>query len=414
MNESRQLGDALARELASGPPPALLFKQRLQIVRAMKVGAAKQRRLLIWSSWAVACVLGLGLAFWSAAPLELGAQYRGRAVPESARLVAVAPAGEAIRFSDGTELVLAPHGVVTLTRLRPNEARLDLARGRLLARVRKGAGRNWSIQAGPFSVQVVGTEFVVEWDDESGRLEVAVNEGRVLVEGGDLSSPGRVLSAGERLVRQLAASSPAAPPELETPPSLDATREGKLPPAALSVSPGPSSGSAGVADRRPRDKATDTSWRKLAESSLYADALRSAEHQGFEALLGELPETDLMLLANTARYAGSASRAKQALLRLRLRFPHGRGSPVAALLLAGLAEDHARDLSEATTWLRAFLNESPHGDLAGSARARLLGILVRQGQRAEAQRVAGDYLRWHPAGPYANEARAVLGASGSP
>jgi len=80
----------------------------------------------------------------------------------------------------------------------------------------------------------------------------------------------------------------------------------------------------------------------------------------------------------------------------------------AALLLASQAEDRDKNSVEAERWLRTFLKESPQGELAAGARARLLAMLLRKGARAEAEQVARDYLRLHPTGQHVAQARAVL------
>jgi TolA-binding protein len=130
-----------------------------------------------------------------------------------------------------------------------------------------------------------------------------------------------------------------------------------------------------------------------------------------ERLSRELPAKDLLLLANTARYAGSSSEARGALLKLRERFPRTPSATHAALLLASQAEDRDKDFGEAERWLRTFLTESPRGELAAGARARLLAMLLKRGAQAEAEQVARDYLRLHPNGQHVARARAVLQAS---
>jgi TolA-binding protein len=132
---------------------------------------------------------------------------------------------------------------------------------------------------------------------------------------------------------------------------------------------------------------------------------------GFDRLEAELSAKDLLLLANTARYAGSANEARGALLKLRERFPGSPSAAHAALLLASQAEDRDKNQNEAERWLRTFLSESPQGELAAGARARLLALLLRRGAQAEAEQVARDYLRLHPAGPHTAQAHAVLQGS---
>ncbi len=96
-----------------------------------------------------------------------------------------------------------------------------------------------------------------------------------------------------------------------------------------------------------------------------------------------------------------APKAQRAFLSIRQRFPGRPGAALSAFYLARLAEDQDQNLDEAARWLRTFLGESPSGDLAASARAKLLGLLIRKGDRAGARTAAADYLEHHPSGPHA-------------
>jgi TolA-binding protein len=156
---------------------------------------------------------------------------------------------------------------------------------------------------------------------------------------------------------------------------------------------------------------SEPDFRAQAARGHYAAAVLAARRIGFDRLEAELSAKDLLLLANTARYAGSANEARGALLKLRERFPGSPSAAHAALLLASQAEDRDKNQNEAERWLRTFLSESPQGELAAAARARLLALLLRRGARAEAEQVARDYLRLHPAGPHTAQAQAVLQGS---
>jgi hypothetical protein len=149
-------------------------------------------------------------------------------------------------------------------------------------------------------------------------------------------------------------------------------------------------------------------WTALAEKGRYAEALATAKGLGFERLLAELSQNDLLMLANTARYSGDAALARRTLLRLRQRFAGTAAAQLATLYLARVAEDMDRNPREAVRWLHDFLRESPTGDLAASARASLMSILVASGDSVRARAVAEDYLRHHPSGPHASKARSLL------
>jgi FecR protein/Tetratricopeptide repeat-like domain len=398
MNNPQRLGEALSAALATGPSRATLAIQREATIEAMR-RSIEPRRTWAFPALALAgTVVAVAAVLWvRAGPSELHASFHGQTLAEKTRLVASSPDGEPLDFSDGSRIVLNHRSEISVSRLSRERAQIELNRGSLAARIKKGTGRAWAIDAGPYSVRVVGTEFSVDWDREQSEIEVRVTEGRVLVVGGDLPAAGVAVSAGGRLVRHSQQVKPAV--EQQSGPTAVPT---EAPEPAAEAAP------------RPSLSLAEPSWRSAAQSAQYALALQSAERAGYEDLIKSLPEKDLLLLANTARYAGSAARARQALLSLRSRFARSPSAPVAALMLAGLAEDHAKNPDEAATWLRLFLKESPEGELSAGARARLLGILVRQGRQSEARSVASDYLRYHPQGPYVGKARAVLGSAPSP
>jgi hypothetical protein len=125
-------------------------------------------------------------------------------------------------------------------------------------------------------------------------------------------------------------------------------------------------------------------------------------------LLVQLPADDLLLLANTARYAGDIVSARAAFIKLRERHAGHSASLLAAFSLGRLASDSANDAAEAARWFRVFLAESPRGDLAAGARARLMNTLLKVGDQAGAAAVARDYLTYHPTGPHSTTARSLV------
>jgi hypothetical protein len=215
---------------------------------------------------------------------------------------------------------------------------------------------------------------------------VDVSEGSVRVTGGDLPASGVAVDAGNGLERRAKPQALTKAPEALPVVSATIPTEVEEPENAIPSAP---------------------SWPALANKGKYREALSQAEKLGFERLTRELPDNDLLLLANAARFSGEGKRAQQALLKLRERFPGRAAAELAALYLARIAEDVDKNPVQATVWLRAFLQESPTGDLAQGARANLLAILLRRGEHASARAVARDYLRYHPEGPHAAQARSI-------
>jgi hypothetical protein len=401
MTERRNLGDALAAALETGPSRRTLTAQRQQVLAALTKPARPARTHLVLGTCAAFAVLAAVLvSLWRLKPANapLRGAWQGKSLPERSRVVAPAERGETLAFSDGSRVEVGALAEIALSKLAPKQAQLELARGHVDATIRKGTGRTWTVAAGPYSVRVVGTAFSVDWDAGSRLFAVKVREGKVLVTGGDLRQGGVLLGPGERLERK----DPPAPPANVAPGTPEAQSE-----AAPPVIPDlPASRAEATVVSSSKDE-----FRTEAASGNYAVAIVAARRAGFERLERELSAKDLLLLANTARYAGSASEAHGALLKLRERFPGTPNAAHAALLLASQAEDRDKNPGEAERWLRTFLAESPQGELAAGARARLLALLLRRGAQAEAEQVARDYLRLHPQGQHVAQARAVLQGS---
>jgi hypothetical protein len=402
MTRQRNLGELLGVALATGPSRRTLAAQRDKVLAAVTKSSRAPR-----PAWVLAACASLGVAAAvfvarerSAPPQALQGAWQGRSVPERSRVVAPAERGETLSFSDGSRVELGARAEIALSKLAPEQARLELARGHVDATIRKGTGRAWTVAAGPYAVRVVGTAFTVDWDAGSRLFAVNVREGKVLVTGSDLRQGGVLLGPGERLERHGApaeqAQETAMASEQRPEPPLPSTPKPKPTPPRAETAVVPS---------------TESDFRSPAARGDYAAAIAAARRTGFDRLESELSAKDLLLLANTARYAGSAGEARGALLKLRERFPGSASATHAALLLASQAEDRDKNQNEAERWLRTFLVESPQGELAAGARARLLSALLRRGARSEAEQVARDYLRLHPGGPHVAQAQAVLQAS---
>lgn len=397
MTRQRNLAEALGAALETGPSQRSLAAQRERVLTAISKSSRVPKTTLAFAacaSLAVAAALFVVIGRTSPTREPLQGAWHGQNLPETSRVVASAERGETLSFSDGSRVELQARAEIAISKLAPKQARLELARGHVDVTIRKGTGRAWTVAAGPYSVRVVGTAFTVDWDASSRLFAVNVREGKVLVTGSSLRDGGVLLGPGERLERRDLPAEPARG---------TAATSAQQPDVPLPSTPDPVSPRA-----EPAVASSEPDFRGQAARGDYAAAIVAARRTGFERLEAELSAKDLLLLANTARYAGSTSEARGALLKLRERFPGSPSAAHAALLLASQAEDRDKNPNEAERWLRTFLMESPGGELAAGARARLLALLLKRGARAEAEQVARDYLRLHPGGPHAAQAEAVL------
>jgi hypothetical protein len=397
MTAQDRFGEGLDEALGEGPPEAALRVQRANVLAAARRGQRPWGRLR-WELAAgvlVTVVAALVLFSWRGRSEALSASWHGGVELDALSSVEAGDRSEAIDFSDGSRVLLEARASARVVRLEPKHAELSLQNGKLAASVQHRDGVSWSIVAGPYEVRVVGTRFTVDWEQASQTLRVAVTEGRVRVTGGDLGAKPVDLTPGQRLERRGTPLAVAPVGSTPAPPAAE--------PADDDV---PASPKTVVSAPLP-----DPSVGELARAGKYKEALALAELRGFNRVVGELPEGELLALGNAARYAGSAARGRQTMLAVRDRFPRRPASELAALYLAKIAEQLDKNPKEAARWLRVFLSESPTGSLAADARGSLMSILLSSGDTQGATAVARDYLLHHPQGPVADRARALVSRS---
>lgn len=313
-----------------------------------------------------------------------------------------------VRFSEGTSVTLRPGAKIRVVATSPHGADVLLEQGSLNAAVvHAGPDTRWSLRAGPFDVHVTGTQFDASWDPTAETFDLAMGEGRVVVRGPLLPS-WREITTGERLhvsirsqameLRSSRLDVPVGPAPVEPPVVASGLAPQPVPPTVApapvvgAVQP-PTSASAGDA----------SNWRELATGGKYRDALAAAERAGFVQTLDRASASDLLLLADAARFAARPSLARQALLALRSRFgARGRS----AFLLGKIAADQQGVAAEAVRWFELYLSEEPNGGLAEQALGRILEL--RKSDPASATSTAKRYLARYPSGAYAPLARSLV------
>lgn len=352
--------------------------QRLQVGFALAAGFA---------------LLSGGLAY------KLG---RDHAAPAA---VAAVPAGEWIatssstaeerKFDDGSSVRLETESAARVQFLQTKGGLVHLDRGAVKLKVHHHDGSTWRVAAGPYEVEAIGTEFVVDW--VSGRdkpLRVSVTEGTVAVRGPAFRGT-RFVSAHQmvEVAAAVAADSPVTTPAPAepTPVSVDDLSPEADEAAADEVLPS-----------TPHARA-EKSWRALEASGKYADAVKAAEHRGLPSILQSGAGDDLLALARAARFAGRMDVSREALMACRARFA---GSPQAAMsaFLLGRSASGA----QAAEWFSTYLKEQPGGALAREALGRLLEAYQASGDRVAARAAAERYLKSYPDGPHATLAREAL------
>lgn len=348
---------------------------------------------------AAAAAAVVAFVAWPETPLSL--TVRGQ--PGSSGEFVLAQAGdEAIDFSDGTEVLLRKDSQVRVTKVTAHGADVLLEKGAAhVAVVHRDKQTRWNFHAGPYRVAVVGTKFELRWNPETGGIEVQMDEGIVEVDGPGLSKQ-RVTSQ-QKL--EAFSNPPRASLYLETPPAVaEAERAPQTSPPMVRVLPEKRAPQA--APEKP--KAQGPSWRYLADTGDAVGAIRAADEAGFSWLTRSLPKADVLLLGDTAKKARHTAYAREAWLQVRERFPGSDAAVAAAIRLGDLSANVEHDDKQAVKWFSLAVREAPNADTAPDAMGRWLDVLVRGKQKAEAKKVAADYLKRFPNGEKVAQARELV------
>jgi len=371
---------------------------------------------------------------WLAAALALGALVFavawGTRGPETTNLsfsVAGAPgtpeswltvpdgASSSMSFSDGTQMWLSAGTRARVGALGSHGAEVHIERGGAHVAVVHRDETAWRFEAGPYDVFVTGTEFSVSWDPTQERFRIQMVEGSVEVAGPRIDGR-RVLVAGQSLdLRATPPQAAAEPVATKSAPVADASPAALAPDtpdstpateAKLKVSPdartstNEADGSANEADGSANEADGSANeadgWRALASAGKYPEAYAAAA-PAFDSILQSASASDLMVLADVARYAGQETRSRQAYRTLRSRFP-GTSQAARAAFALGRSGDGAK-------WFSLYLRESPDGPLAREALGRLL---ESQRGQASGEATARRYLARYPDGPHALLARSIV------
>jgi len=398
----------------------------------------ERRRARVRARWALpAIAAGLALAggaFWARRSTPLTYVVSGGQV-EANGYVASGAAPAELRFSDGTHVRLARGARMSVAASGPHGARLRVEDGLAHFEVTHLPGADWSVEAGPYRVQVTGTVFDVSWSG-GDEARVALHVGSVRVTGPHLAAP-VTLTAGQRIVARLAtaevrldsgALEPAAP---RATPSLAApSREAPVPAASAPAPDAPTPAApppreepeAEAAPPRARPRPTRAKparptaasvvapgeWARRVANGDATAVLAEAQAGGFDEVTGSVEAGPLAALADAARYAGERTLCERALLELRRRFPASAQAHTAAFQLGRLADD-ADDAPDAVVWYRRYAEEAPRGAYAAEAFGREMLDVERLEGRPAAVPLARAYLARFPEGTYFLQARAILG-----
>jgi transmembrane sensor len=298
------------------------------------------------------------------------------------------PNAIAVDFSSGNRVELSPQTRMSVVQNAAQLTRVRLDRGRASLSIKK-QGRSFAVQAGLSTVTVTGTQFNVDFDDKTQRLQVALFEGSVYITGPCFPKPHHMV-AGDHF-------SQVCNPGV----------------AVAAPIPEPAPVSAPIPTATERHKANEN-WRALADAGRYGDALRAAQSVGFAAICRQASADELLALGDTARIGGNSALAKRAWQTLQQRFARSPQSAVAAFSLGRLSFDGDHDYAQAAGHFSRYLARAPSGPLAGDAWGRLLQARERAGLADAAARDGRAYLERFPGGPFVGLARRLVESEPQP
>jgi hypothetical protein len=404
----------LGGELSAGENAGLMRFEQAVARRTLRA----DRRPMFWA-------LGLGAA--AAGIVLFAIEHKSHdaaltfnvvngSVSDGGYVRAAAGGGTEVRFSDGSNLALDPGTSTRVTDVDAHGGRVLLESGRAHVRVTHRPAAKWVVDAGPYSVQVVGTEFDVRWSGSEEVLDVHLHRGAVIVRG-PLASGGLAMEAGQRLVANVKDGEiflDASPAGAADPAAALLAEPGDAPQPTKQL-PAPahhaSRSRAGVLHGAPAAPlaADEASWSKLIAQGDFRGVLADAERRGLERTLASGSPADLTALADAARYLRRGDLARRTYLAERERFPRSAGRE-AAFFLGGLSEDESgvTATKAALEWYERYLTESPRGTYAPQALGRQMVLVHKLRGVASARPLASEYLSRFPDGPYAAPARKLL------
>jgi hypothetical protein len=341
---------------------------------------------------AVFAVVSAGVAYKLG---RSGAPAVAVAVPAGDWLSTTAGVAEERKFDDGSVVRLESESSARVQFVEAKGGLVHLDRGAVKLKVHHRDGSTWRVAAGPYEVEAIGTEFVVDWVANRDKpLRVSVTEGTVAVRGPAFRGT-RFVSAHQmvEVASPENAASAASAAQL-TPVPVDS-----LSPEAAADAP------------REETEATATSphvrneptWRALEASGKYAEAVKAAERRGLSGVYQGGMADDLLALARAARFAGRMDVAREALTACRARFAGSQQAAMSAFLLGRSASG-----AQAAQWFSTYLKEQPSGALAREALGRLIEAYQAAGDRVSSRAAAERYLKSYPDGPHATLAREAL------
>ena len=371
-----------------------------------------------------------------------------------------------LRFPSKSEIVLRNGAQARMVAATEKAVRVNLEQGDIHANINGNGVTTWSIDAGPYTVEVVGTSFSVSWDRYAKHLDVDVQKGTVRVHGTALSDGGLKVTRGNQLqidgetglvalsrtgsdVKELLAHNAHRPTSANSKASRDSTsvemddNEGSSALASTnsahdiyteSSTPAAEQEIAGAThlngDEREKGglpakmasverarkkrhrsvnaKQTSNRWRQLLSNGDFETLVIEAKTADVDQLIAKSELDDVWKLMHTARRLGRDDISIQLLLGIRSRYPESAKAGLAPVFLGKIYDEKKDNPSEALRWFSVYLNERPNGSLSEEAEGWIMMLHRRAGRREKARAAARHYLTKYTDGTFETVALSIL------
>jgi transmembrane sensor len=314
-----------------------------------------------------------------------GARAGALSLAQGAALPARMQTGESYQpfdLSDGSRITLVRGARLDVLESSPRSVALALRAGRARFDVRPHGPRTWRIDCGAFSVEVVGTKFVLQRNAQGLRVDVL--HGAVLVRGEGIPDGVQRLEAGQSLrarpPQPVVASSSAAAPEGPGPATRPVPVLHSLDPQVIRSSLGPA---------MHRKRALERARRRPQAASVAGGASAAAAGDDIEALFQ---------VADKARLEGRLNDAVVALRRILERHADDSRAALAGFALGRLQLSALAQPDLAARSLRLALALGLPAALSEDAYIKLAEAHQRAGDHVAACSAWNEYVRRYPQG----------------
>jgi ferric-dicitrate binding protein FerR (iron transport regulator) len=195
--------EAVVRENVSGYVDSERHEQGKQrLLASLRRGPSatgwRARRFVALAA-ALGALTGVGIYVWKQREgVRLTYDVSGGLLSESGYVRSSGPGGARLSFSDGTRVDLQDGARARIAAVDAHGARFAIENGHIAFSVSHAPRAAWYVDAGPFVVQVTGTQFEVDWSSYDDTLSIDLHEGSLVVTGPPAPT-GVLLRAGQRL-----------------------------------------------------------------------------------------------------------------------------------------------------------------------------------------------------------------------